>query len=48
MGSILSLYFSKKKRDMRVAWKKAKAAKSCYLFVLPYAVLFTLVIIVRL
>ncbi len=46
MGSILSLYFSKKKRDFRVAWKKAKMAKSCYLFVLPYAVLFTLVIVV--
>lgn len=45
MGSILSLYFSKKKRDLRVAWKKAKMAKSCYLFVLPYALLFLLVIV---
>ncbi|MBQ9768335.1 MAG: sugar ABC transporter permease [Lachnospiraceae bacterium] len=46
MGSILSLYFSKKKRDFKVAWKKAKMAKSCYLFLLPYALLFTLVIVV--
>lgn len=40
MGNILPLYFKKKKRDLRVAWKKAKAAKNCYLFILPYALLF--------
>ena len=27
---------------MQVAWKKAKKSKMCYLFLLPYAVLFTL------
>lgn len=41
MGNILSLYFRRKKRNMQIAWKKAKAAKNCYLFILPYAVLFT-------
>lgn len=41
MGNISSLYFRKKKRDMRIAWKKAKASKNCYLFILPYAILFT-------
>lgn len=41
MGNIFSLYFRKKKRDMSIAWKKAKASKNCYLFILPYAILFT-------
>lgn len=41
MGNILSLYFRRKKRNMQIAWKKAKASKNCYLFILPYAVLFT-------
>jgi len=45
MGKVLSLYFKKKKRDMRVAWKKAKMAKNCYLFILPYAILFTVFLI---
>ncbi|MGN1084782.1 MAG: carbohydrate ABC transporter permease [Lachnospiraceae bacterium] len=40
MGNTLSLYFRKKKRDMQIAWKKAKMAKNCYLFLLPYALLF--------
>ncbi len=26
---------------MQIAWKKAKASKNCYLFILPYAILFT-------
>lgn len=46
MGNILSLYFRKKKRDRQIAWKKAKMNKNCYLFILPYAVLFTLFYIV--
>ncbi len=41
MGNILSLYFRRKKRNMQIAWKKAKASKNCYLFILPYAILFT-------
>ncbi len=41
MGNILSLYFRRKKRNMKIAWKKAKASKNCYLFILPYALLFT-------
>ncbi|MCH5272482.1 MAG: sugar ABC transporter permease [Lachnospiraceae bacterium] len=41
MGNILSLYFRKKKRDITIAWKKAKSSKNCYLFILPYAILFT-------
>lgn len=42
----LALYFRKKKRDARIAWKKAKMNKNCYWFVLPYAVLFVMFYIV--
>lgn len=38
--TILNLYWKKKKKDMAVAWKKAKKSKTCYLFLAPYAVLF--------
>ena len=44
--NIFALYFRKKKRDAQIAWKKAKMNKNCYLFVLPYALLFTLFYIV--
>ena len=40
-NNIFALYFRKKKRDAQIAWKKAKASKNCYLFILPYALLFT-------
>lgn len=39
--SFLGKYAKIKKRNMSIAWKKAKAAKTCYLFLLPYAILFT-------
>jgi len=41
MGDVLRKYFLKKKRDAGIAWYKAKRAKTYYLFLLPYAVLFT-------
>lgn len=46
MGKILSLFFHKKKRDMQIAWKKAKMSKTCYLFVLPYAILFAVFFVI--
>ena len=42
MKEYLSKYFTLRKHNMQVAWKKAKRSKMCYLFLLPYAVLFTL------
>ena len=35
-------YFVLRKHNMQVAWKKASKSKMCYLFLLPYALLFTL------
>lgn len=46
MSDILKKYCRKKKKDMRIAWKKAKKQKTCYLFLAPYAVLFVLFYIV--
>lgn len=34
-------YTQIKKRNMKIAWKKAKMSKTCYLFLLPYAIVFT-------
>ena len=34
-------YTQIKKRNMGIAWKKAKMSKTCYLFLLPYAIVFT-------
>ncbi len=42
MKEYISKYFALRKHNMQVAWKKAKKSKMCYLFLLPYAVLFTL------
>ena len=42
MKGYLNKYFALRKHNMQVAWKKAKRSKMCYLFLLPYAVLFTL------
>ncbi|MCQ2495940.1 MAG: sugar ABC transporter permease [Lachnospiraceae bacterium] len=39
--SIVKSYFSMKKHNAIVAWKKAKVMKRCYLFLLPYAIIFT-------
>lgn len=38
--SIVKSYFSMKKRNISIAWKKAKVMKTCYLFLLPYAIIF--------
>ncbi len=42
MKEYISKYFTLRKHDAQVAWKKAKSKKMCYLFLLPYAVLFTM------
>ena len=36
----LGKYMQIKKRDIGIAWKKAKMSKTCYLFLLPYFILF--------
>ena len=41
-------YFSMRKHNMKANLKKARMMKNCYLFLLPYAVLFTLFYIVPL
>ncbi len=38
--TMLQKYFTLRKHEANVAWKKAKARKMCYLFLAPYAVLF--------
>ena len=45
-NNTLALYMRKKKLERQIMWKKAKANKSCYLFILPYMLLFTLCYIV--
>ena len=35
----LGKYMQIKKRDIGIAWKKAKMSKTCYLFLLPYFIL---------
>ena len=42
MKEYLNKFFVLRKHNMQVAWKKAKRSKMCYLFLLPYALLFTL------
>lgn len=42
MGEYVKKYFALKKFNTQVAWKKAKNRKMCYLFLLPYAALFTM------
>ena len=44
----LKSYFSMRKQNAKTNLKKAKMMKNCYLFLLPYAVLFTLFYIVPL
>ena len=40
MKEYLSKYFTLRKHNAKVAWKKAKKSKMCYLFLAPYAILF--------
>lgn len=44
--SFIQKYMNKKKRNFHIAMYKAKRSKTCYLFLLPYAVIFTLFYIV--
>lgn len=41
MSSFLGKYMSIKKRNAKITWKKMKQQRVCYLFLLPYAILFT-------
>lgn len=34
--NFLGKYMQIKKRNAKIAWKKAKMSKTCYLFLLPY------------
>ncbi len=40
--SFMQKYMNKKKKNFHIAMYKAKRSKTCYLFLLPYAVIFTL------
>ncbi|MCQ2493716.1 MAG: sugar ABC transporter permease [Lachnospiraceae bacterium] len=42
MFSYIKKYFAMKKRDAIIAWKKAKVSKNCYIFLAPYAILFSM------
>jgi multiple sugar transport system permease protein len=42
MKEYLQKYFTLRKHNITVAWKKAKNRKMCYLFLAPYAILFTM------
>lgn len=40
MSSFAAKYVNLKKRNTQIAWEKAKRNRVCYLFLLPYAILF--------
>ena len=40
MSHLLARYIKKKRRDAAISWKRAKSAKTYYLFLAPYAILF--------
>ncbi|SCY38971.1 carbohydrate ABC transporter permease [Butyrivibrio sp. INlla14] len=42
MKEYFQKYLTLRKHNMKVAWKKAKLRKMCYLFLAPYAILFTM------
>ncbi len=42
MKEYLQKYLTLRKHNLNVAWKKAKNRKMCYLFLAPYAILFTM------
>ena len=46
MSSVMAKYINIQKRNMKHGWKVAKQSKICYLFLLPYALLFTMFTIV--
>ena len=42
MKEFFSKYLTLRKHNISVAWKKAKKSKNCYLFLAPYAIIFTM------
>jgi multiple sugar transport system permease protein len=42
MKEYLQKYFTLRKHNITVAWKKMKVSKNCYIFLAPYAILFTM------
>ena len=42
MKEYIQKYFTLRKHEAQIAWKKAKNRKMCYLFLAPYAILFTM------
>ena len=42
MSSVMAKYVDIQKRKIKHGWKIAKQSKICYAFLLPYAILFTL------
>ncbi|MCR4728070.1 MAG: sugar ABC transporter permease [Lachnospiraceae bacterium] len=42
MKEFFKKYFELRKYNAKVAWKKAKISKNCYLFLAPYAIFFTM------
>jgi multiple sugar transport system permease protein len=40
--SFINKYIAKKRKDTQIAWKLAKKSKTYYLFLLPFAILFTI------
>ena len=38
--NFLGKYMQIKKRNAKIAWKKAKMSKTCYLFLLPYLIVY--------
>ena len=42
MKDFFAKYFKLKRYNLSVAWKKAKLSKMCYLFLLPYAIVFAM------
>ena len=45
MKEYFNKYLTLRKHNMKVAWKKAKRSKMCYLFLFPYALIFTLFLV---
>ena len=41
-SSYIKKYFALRKHEAGITWKKMKLSKTCYLFLLPYAILFTM------
>ncbi len=44
-NNYLAKYFQLRKHNLKVAWKKMKLSKNCYIFLAPYAILFTMFLV---